>query len=626
TTNEEGTVRVIGGNYTPILWYYVLPGRPTAGATLSGGFIYLVIDGNIVALDSDPSENDPGVRVGFGEQVLGVAGSLLDAGTGMPVPIGVNHVRWVRSLGTAAVGAPVVGEGVVAVNTITGTRAYQAATTVVADTKRLVEVAADGSATWTLDSSVGERVVGGELPVFDPSQPLGIANPPATGRTAFARRELSRPGAVRKLSSSDYLIADTGNHRVVRVDRSGRIRWELTRLNDPFAILSSGDPSTLDTPTDVRLYVQPTPDPADPTGVPIGYEAHYLVVDSGNYRIVEVVDYFDRNGNYRNIGGQRGEQVVVWVTRTKSKEGRALRYLSAQRVLLPVGDVIGVPVVVAVVGNSTTAGSDGIEADSNGGSLVRLDYRPYNTWFSLRNRAGAVLPPAVWPSVGTPTGSGYPWVPVGSNPVSTESARNGLVETTLNEMVLPNGRIRRVEKPSYFEQLSLPGPSGLRQVYLICDSEGVWQVEPDATGRRRVTWSFEQSHYDQMNVTAAFGENSLEPRLAVGSGITLGNTSLPRFHPTSVRRLFNGNFLITNSWSGSSPWFVDGLFHGEVFEVEPIVLSDGTANGGRFGGFSVPKIRPIRNTNPSLNRNQQTMGSTTSNTSLIEQPLSADRP
>lgn len=626
TTNEEGTVRVIGGNYTPVLWYYVLPGRPTAGATLSGGFIYLVVDGNIVAVDSDPSENDPGVRVGFGEQVIGVAGTLLDAGSGMPIPVGVNHVRWVRSLGTAAVGPPVVGEGVVAVNTIAGTRAYLASTTVVADAKRLVEVAADGAATWTLDASVAERVAGGELPVFDPSQPLGIANPPASGRTALGRRELSRPSSVRKISASDYLIADTGNHRVIRVDRSGRTRWELTRVNDLFGILSSGDPTTLDTPTDVRLYIQPTPDPADPTAPPIGYEAHYLVTDSGNFRVVEVVDYFDRNGNFRSIGGQRGEQVVVWVSRTKSKEGRSLRFVSAQRVLVPEGNVFGVPVVVAVVGNTTSAGPDGTDADATGGSLVRLDYRPYNTWFTLRNRAGDVLPPAAWPPTGLPTGSGYPWPPRATNPVASEPDRNGLVATTLNEMVLPSGRIRRVVKPTYFEQLSLPGPSGVRQVYLICDAEGVWQVEPDATGRRRVTWSFEQSHYDQMNVVAAFGENSLEPRFAVGAGITLGNVSLPRLRPTSVRRLFNGNFLITNAWSGASPWFVDGRFHGEVFEVEPIILADGSPNGGRFGGFSVPKIRPVRNVNPALNRNLQSMGSSASNTSLIEQPMSADRP
>jgi hypothetical protein len=626
TTGDEGSVRVIGGNYNPVLWYYVLPGRPTAGPTLSGGHVYLVVDANLVAVDADPSENDPGVRPGFGEQVMGVAGSLVDAGTGTPVPIGVNHVRWVRSMGSAAVGAPVVGDGVVAVNTIAGTRAYQAATTLVADSKRLIEVAADGSAVWTLDSSVGERVAGGELPVFDPTQPTGILNPPATGRTTFARKELSKPSAVRKLSGSDYLIADTGNHRVLRVDRSGRIRWEMSRMNDVFGILSSGDPITLDSPTDVRLYFQETVDPSAPAGAPIGYEVHYLVADSGNYRVVEVVDYFDRNGAYRTIGGRKAEQVVVWVSRTKSKEGRPLRFVSAQRVITTNNGIAGIPLLVAVVANTSAAGTEGVDSDFAGGSVVRLDYRPYNTWFTLRNLAGNVLPPAVWPAQGMPVGSGFPWAPVAGNVLASENARNGLVETTLNEMVLPNGRVRRVNGPTYFEQLTLPGPTGLRQVSLICDSEGVWQLEPDATGRRLVTWSFEQSHYDQLNTVPAFGENSLESRLAVGAGVAVGAPSLPRLRPTSVRRLFNGNYLITNSWSGPCGWFVDGLFHGEVFEVEPLFLTGGVAAGGRFGGFAAPKIRPIRNANPALNRNQQSMGSTSSNTSLIEQPLSADRP
>jgi len=184
-----------------------------------------------------------------------------------------------------------------------------------------------------------------------------------------------------------------------------------------------------------------------------------------------------------------------------------------------------------------------------------------------------------------------------------------------------------VVRPTYFEQLTLPAVSGgTRLVYLICDAEGVWQVEPDPTGRRLVTWSFTQADYDRMNVDPLFGENGLEARLAVAPGVVPGATTLPRFQPTSVRRLSTGNLLIANAYAGSNPWFADGQFHGEVLEVTPLFGPGGVPAGGKFGGFSVPRIKPIRfPADPSRNRNEQMMGAVRSNTSLTEQPLSGDR-
>ena len=57
-------------------------------------------------------------------------------------------------------------------------------------------------------------------------------------------------------------MADTGNNRCVRFDRSGNVLWELTRFNDypdanfgkAVALLTPGEPTTLNHPTSVQTY------------------------------------------------------------------------------------------------------------------------------------------------------------------------------------------------------------------------------------------------------------------------------------------------------------------------------------------------------------------------------------
>jgi hypothetical protein len=264
-------------------------------------------------------------------QLLVERGSIVNAATSQPLTVSTNHLRWVRNAGAVIASPPVVGGNVVAVSTAAGPVVFQASTTLVTDAKRILEVGADGAATWVMDGTVDTDVVGGEVPVYDPNLPDGIANPPATGRRAVRRSQLARPSVARKLSGQDYLIADTGNNRLLRVDRGGRIRWELTSVRDTFKILSSSDSTLLNNPTDVHLSLIPTADPTDPTKPPIGYEVHYLIADAGNYRAIEVVDYRDLNGNFRSIGGDRGEGVVVWVSRLKSREGRNLRIQKLQK-------------------------------------------------------------------------------------------------------------------------------------------------------------------------------------------------------------------------------------------------------------------------------------------------------
>ena len=202
---------------------------------------------------------------------------------------------------------------------------------------------------------------------------------------------------------------------------------------------------------------------------------------------------------------------------------------------------------------------------------------------------------------------------------------NGTVTATIQEVVLQNGETYKITSPTYFEQITLPnGTGGTKPVYMIADANGVYQIEDGPMGRRVVTWYFNQSHYNTMNLNPAFSADGINPRLLVVPGLPA--KELPRFQPTAIRRLLNGRYLITNSAVGQSAVFQTGQFAGEVLEVIPQFNPDGTPNGGRFGGFSVPQIisRP-NGLGVGRNTNVQWMGTTSNNTSLIDQPLFGDR-
>jgi hypothetical protein len=612
-------------DYNPLLWYYVLPTRPTGAATRVGELLYFPSREGIIAVDADPTQTDPDVRAG--EPVRNV----FDTINGNAVAI--NHVRWVQPLNNGAgtnaesVASVTAGPDIIVANTFNatvadnlGTFAFENSITLVADTNRIIEVGGDGTPLWAMDGTINSTIVGGQLPIFDPTNPA-LSNLP--GRVVTERRGFSKPGVARRLSANDYLVADTGNNRVVRANRAATVGWELNRFNDPYGILDKSDPLTLSNPTDVQLYVQPTPlDPSNPlAGQFVGYEEHYLIADSGNNRVIEVVDYRDAQGLIR----APGEKVVVWTSRTLSKQGRKLSFKSAQRVYVNENGVFGVPQLIATVDNATAAGG-GAASDFTGGSLVQLDYRPINTFFVLRNAAnGNVLPAQPWPAAGTPTGSGYPWPTV---PATPEPQTNGLIANVVDTFIFKAGTLGsngafpvdtkyRLTKPTFFQQLTLRGATStdVRSIFLICDVNGAYQVESVA-GELVVTWFLNKADYQRIAA------------LRAGIAYVPGDPILPPFRPVSAQRLPNGHVLITNAASGPTGLFDGGQFRGETLEVTGDLRFNPPGFTGPlalpvFGNFAAPSWNIRR---PGVGRVviKQQMGAS-EGTQPLEQPLFADR-
>ena len=597
-------VSTVSGGFSPLLWYYVLPGAPTSAPTRIGDNIYFTIGNRVLAVDSDPASIDPGVRVGSGEQAY----SVVDRLDGKAVVR--NHVRWAGTrIPTAGAGAPVGGDGILAVNSANGgTTAFSEAVTLIADNTRIMEVDADGAAIWATDTTTDQKTAGGAAPIYDPAAPGGIATVNSQGRETLEVRAFRSPQTVRRLSASDYLVADTGNNRVVRFDRGGILRWSVERLKDPYGVLSPGDPLTLNSPTDVLVRTLTT---FDGSGVAAGFEVHYLIADSGNNRVIDVVDYYDRNGQPAAPATANGESkgIVVWTTRTTSSQGRRLAYHNIQLIAGQEGTLYGKPLLVASVSNTAVAAANNVElSDASGGSLVQLNYNPINTAFVLVDKAAASQTVK------------YYWGGPASVP---EPQGNGLVSLAINEIrfVSDTGVIttKRINKPTYFEErpLNLDNRGVNESLYLLVDADGAYACTvrnlPGGVTVFDALWQFNAADYNQMNSTDRFTAGPVPA------------AALPGFSPSSMKRLANGHFLITNSAVGACSLFDSGQFLGEVFEVIPpaFLYSAGAVNqtvrGGTFADFSAPRL--LKGTN----RYVQQMGRDANGATVTEQPRSADR-
>jgi hypothetical protein len=227
--------------------------------------------------------------------------------------------------------------------------------------------------------------------------------------------------------------------------------------------------------------------------------------------------------------------------------------------------------------------------------------------------------------------------------------------------------VRRLQRPTAFTQLNLYStpsaaagtPVQPRTIYLICDIGAVYAVEatsdttpstatpPGPLAVRNVLWKFTQADYDVMN-RARLGTIMTAAQLS-----TLTPEQLPRFSPSSVELLPNGDFLISNAFEGPNSLFQSGEFNGEIFQVTPKLMpgsftdagytavlttkanafslytalsSTVTAEGGIYDGFCSPLLQSAPTGQATaLGSLMQRMGGS-NNTNLLEQPLFAIRP
>ncbi len=621
-----------GSRWNPLLWYSVAQGvsplvgtgASTNGPVVTGNTVFAtgtsaIIDilkngitgipkqtGVIYALDTSVSATDPFLQTDY-EPGSTFGGPnpppvrpwmkqlwALKGVTSGQITADVHH-KWPQNIGitggsdwavrlnqTAMPGSTmtyglVAGNGTLAAWGDGGLYAFSKADFVVCDEGRLARFDSSGN------------------PIFTTSAVLsaGINSSGGTGSI----RSLIRPSRAYPIEGGQTLVADPGANRIVRMDDSGVENRSLSEfILDPTYIPSGyipGASQSLSGPQDVATYgnyVRLGTQPLVTNQQAVEYWTHYLVADTGNHRLVELIDRFlvDSSGHVGDAitlteGTQNVSQlgVLLWAS-PANLSGKDYGYNSINRVYLPAsGSAGGRFVYVAGIGNaSPTRFDNGLDAATaiptirenraGGGGVVVFD--PLNP-----NDA------AVFNSVSIPDTSGTSYWDETTNTfqVATDPllvARRKSQTHNFNGVKSVTSRI-----------LLNSGTPALS--VMVCDSSGVFEgtynIGATATATLSGSWMVTNEAYRVVR-HRFLGAPSLD------------NVEL---RPTFAKRLDNGDVLITNGFSGqnrgnkdttTNTFFGRAPFRGEVVEISGDAYNPLATNLGFDASSIVFQLPPIQ--------------------------------
>ena len=520
-----------------LLWYFVVPRDKATGIRpaiqsppiVIGNTVYFVTDdGTLYALDTETGKST-GERV---EDTIWVE-EVVDA-PGMFAPDTCASVAG--------------SNGVLLVPGPDGLHAYANATTLIADASRVVEIDGAGDVTWSLDSIIYPA----SASAYPPERTSGV----------------NKPSKVRYTDGGEILVVNSGANQVCKVSKSGRvemggfaggkmIRWIYDAFADPKRLMTPGQPTRLNAPTDALFWEEYEP------GDIRAY--HCLIADSGNHRIVDLVYRFDGDVLINStVNPATGFTLpdLNWVSTTGAK---SRRYVYNSIELVPsMRDYQGTPVsctdVWAAVSNyapgtdilatpDATQGSGSNYADQSvGGAILALSYRQR-------------------PVDDLSSGWDY-WFP-----------ETGNVIARCDRVQWPGG-VKPIANPRSFQVTTELGAVGLERYILIADSHGVYKAGPLTGGANPPLVQIAPGGLQALtDADYRAMDRNAEGETPVSLGVPLV--------AVSAQELPNGRWLISNSYSG-----VEGPspFKGEVFEYDPAtrqILWNTPELGFEFDEFGV---------------------------------------
>lgn len=645
--NGQQEARIIGApGVDNLLWYAVIPntgtgpfggaGVVTTSPSIQGDTVFLgTSSGVVIALDADPGATDPAAQAaGAQVQLVDTAGKL-------------KHLRWIQRVtvnGAVVRAAPAATENVMAVNSADGVHAYEDSFTIVADSNRLIEVNSAGDAVWTCDGTRSFGTAGGDLAQYGPDGlPLNPNN--TTGVPVVHKIPFARPSVARRINTNDFLVVDTGNNRVTEIDRGGNVIWEVHRLFDDMkGLLRPGDPTSLNEPTDCSYWTETTQNlnqwfaangmPYTYNNLP-GYIIHYLIADTGNYRIVELVDVYNSGGqpvrpqsNGNNVSFTLLRQ-LYFVSSTYGNQGKQYRYVGAQRTVQLNGSLKG------------TSFYDSNRADNAVRRFTLAAITNYRLGSGSANPSGTADQNA---------GAG------GSIMVLDES---GAPVSVVTNLAIPTGnntyRLQPINHPTSFSKFDEFNVAQKTTVfhYLLSDANGCYQLVSgtDANGNpvMIVEWMLTNDAYFRMTGKQLNAMSVRRLNTAVVVGPNAGK------HHFLITNRFSGQDLIPDIFGVTQNVPRRGEFNGEVFEISPFAydptqavtlgyVPDYSVNGGflvQNNGLSGPQssivwrspselvppaaVNPVTNPNGTVIRFIGSPDRATS-TGVLQKPSYADRP
>jgi len=463
-----------------------------------------------------------------------------------------NHVKWPSGEGTTdlddfcirvrqvtvgnsqrAMGL-IAGDGKLAAWALDGTYMFEKALTLIADQGRVVEIDSSGFPGWSSDNTYAGAINAGNLY-------LKVA-------------KISMPTKAYKLGPAEYLIVDTAANKVVRIDRAGFELRSIESFNVDAGLIQSGkltgynvgDPLSLRQPEDVQTWADYIPKASNPfaNGLALEYWVHYLIADTGNGRLVEIVDRYAADPATFAVGGivTNGFGQLVYHSPLNAL-GKRYRYHTVGRVLTSYDQTTlkSTWAIVTAVGNwEATGASAGID--------------PFNQNADLQAYSG-------------------------NGAIFIESFDTSLPLdqrfSIITRVKYPDGTERSLIGPATAQviQRGVNADGSLQLSVLVADQKGIVEfllVKNGLKWEGRLIWEFTNGNYLALR------------------GV--------EFVALSARKLVNGNVLITNNWTGLDSQ--GRPFTGEVIELRASDYNALQTNNGfsNAKGSVRAEIPPIQGT------------------------------
>lgn len=593
-----------------LIWYMIIPQTlpalgttvtPTSGLSVIGKTLHFgTAEGRMASIDISGGGNGSQLVLFNGSTSRLQLQDVISQANGQVQPQPLIHIP-VGATNTVLVASPL------------GLSGFDNRLTLIADNNRILQVDYAGNAVWSASASRTLNVVGGVLN--------------ENGQVAQTSVPFARPNVVKHNTLSSFLIADTGNNRVLLMDKGGMSLFELRRVNNDLAYLRPNDPLTLNQPTDVQLITESGIGISitnRATGVTYTFAGqylanHYFIADGGNNRVIEVIYAYDANGapvvvtssdpKYPSamLNGQ-----VIFATRSLAEQNANYRYRTVQQFLIPQINAAPQIYVAATIDNQRVGSADPgtqtiggqFNAGGTGGSLVifKRDFTPN----AATNRDG-----------------------------DTAQIVNSFGYDTNNDNTAD--RRQSITNPTWFKQFATGVGTARQDRYILCDDNGCYVLRPIGSDLL-VEWALSADQYYRM------------------TGRRLKAVSMQRLTTSDIApdNRFYPRYLITNAYSGKdnvpelfngSP-LLRGSVRGEVFEIRGLDYYTGGYGGAnglyRASGNSVqsnplsaivwmlPKeTLPVNQLGvPIAAPIVRTIGdsSNATGTFLLEQPLFAERP
>jgi hypothetical protein len=380
------------------------------------------------------------------------------------------------------------------------------------------------------------------------------------GRTApepELTQAFSHPARASELSEGSFLVVDSGNNRVITIDRTGQQTWPLDEDGNDYY----SSPSRVENGVSVGNYCLKLSQPADAYRyTDSAGNLHTVIADTGHNRVIDVVTTLQANG------GQVHQVFELTPSHVRPQwdptHWYSLRYTKAQPIFdFNNGNVIGYLCAAANIDRIVVVEAGTKNVDPDPSTTPPGGTRLWSDWLALYNAPGVLDPTITWDVQKPPTPK-----PVNNWPV----------------LKFPN--LRDVEYFRYGNKVYVMVTAGgmMDLQHSVADNQdGVWMWRIDtvngpdagvgAYAAQGCQWFYDATSY--ATTTGAFGQIVTPSSPAV--------TQYPkRFYPVCAKmlfpgQLFGGNVLITNYTGvignlarpnvGSRG---SGLY-GEVFEVNP---------------------------------------------------------